>query len=298
MAQIALLIAGAAKAGTTSLLYYLGQHPGVCVHRQREMAYFANESIFHQGFERALARYYDCEPGRRPLLFAKSVMVLYLPAAMARLKAHSPDVQLVLSLRHPVERAYSDYWYARRRGWEDAPTFEAALAADPTRFGADELRRLSCAYLLRSSYAVHLQNLFACFRREQVQVFLLEEIQSDPAAVCHQIFGRFASLDDRFTPRFDHQRNRAALPRSRSLATIAASGRGFPLAKRLARRLLSDGLVDKARDALQRFNEKDFTPPPMKPETRSQLLDYFRPLNEQLSELIGRDVSPWNEAKL
>ena len=63
----------------------------------------------------------------------------------------------------------------------------------------------------------------------------------------------------------------------------------------MLRRLLPDRLADGARDAIQRLNEKEFKPPPMRPETRDELLDYFRPGNAQLGELLGRDLSPWNQ---
>jgi len=43
-----------------------------------------------------------------------------------------------------------------------------------------------------------------------------------------------------------------------------------------------------------KFNEREFAPPPINPSTKETLIEYFKPYNEQLSELLDRDLSHWN----
>ena len=55
----------------------------------------------------------------------------------------------------------------------------------------------------------------------------------------------------------------------------------------------------KLRKAILDWNDKpqknlNSTPPLLNPETREQQMAYFKPFNEQLAELLGRDLSAWN----
>ncbi len=295
MQPIQIMIVGAQKAGTSSLKHYLGQHPGICTHRQLEMMYFVNDAEYELGYPRAYHRYFQCEQKEGVVLLAKSVGILDVPDAMKRLRDHNPDVRLVLTFRHPVDRAYSAFWYARRMGWEDLETFEEAIGADPARFGDDTARRRHCAYRERSLYAKHLSTLWEYFGREQTYTFLLEDIVHDATAVCRTLFRQFESLDPYYVPQARQRRNVAALPVSRHLARLTSSKDTLPAVKRMLRRLFPDWLTDNVRDAFQRLNEREFRPSPMEPETRQRLVEFFRPANAQLAEMLGRDLSHWNQ---
>jgi hypothetical protein len=295
MQPIQIMIVGAQKAGTSSLKTYLGQHPGVCTHRHLEMMYFVNDAEYEQGYPQAYQRYFQCEQKEGMVLLAKSVGILDVREAMKRLQDHNPDVRLVLSFRHPVDRAYSAYWYARRIGWEKLETFEEAVDADPARFGDDVALRRHCAYKERSLYAKHLGTLWEYFEREQTHVFLLEDIVHDAAHVCRMVFRQFENLDPSYVPQARRRQNVAALPLSRNLARLTSSQGTLSTVKSALRRLLPDWLTDSARDTLQRLNERQFTPPPMEQETRQRLIEFFRPANAQLAQMLGRDLSHWDQ---
>jgi hypothetical protein len=259
------------------------------------MMYFVNDAEYELGYPRAYHRYFKCEQKERMVLLAKSVGIMDVPEAMKRLRDHNPDVRLMLSLRHPVDRAYSAYWYARRMGWEKLETFEEAVDADPARFGDDVARRRHCAYKERGLYSKHLSTLWEYFDREQTHVYLLEDVINDVAALCRTIFSHYESLDPSYVPHARRRQNVAALPRSRNLARLTSSKDTLRPVKRMLRRLSSDRLTDSVRDAIQSLNEREFRPPPMKPETRQRLLQYFRPANAQLAEMLGRDLGHWDQ---
>ena len=98
-------------------------------------------------------------------------------------------------------------------------------------------------------------------------------------------------LDSAFSPQIAQRHNVAAWPRSEKLAWLLSTNLAV---KQVLRRLLPDHLNDIIKQTILRFNETKFILPPMKPETRVQLVNYFRPFNDQLSDLLGRDVSHWN----
>ena len=56
--KLTLVIAGAEKAGTSSLKEYIGQHPDICVHWQTDMMYFADSEEYRLGQAAAWRRYF------------------------------------------------------------------------------------------------------------------------------------------------------------------------------------------------------------------------------------------------
>lgn len=290
MKSIDLMIVGAQKAGTTSLNSYLSQHSELVTHKQTEMIYFLDEKTYSLGYEQAFRRYFpNYENGK--LLLAKNVGVMYSRTAMERLFQHNAKMHIYIVLRNPVDRAYSAYWFARRRGQEDLKTFEEAIAADPDRYKDKGVFRWgNTSYLDRSLYLKHVEMIFSIFPRSQTHIFLTDDMKNDIRSVCNQIFASVgieqgAALDTK------REHNRASVARSELLARLI--GRKSFL-KRTIRKILTDKPADKIKDMLNQFNEQKVDIPPISPETALQLKEYFKPYNDQLAKLIGRDLDHWN----
>lgn len=288
---IDLMIGGAQKAGTSSLKAYLGQHPHVCAHGSREFAWFVNDELHARPYEDVFPEFFSPRDAQQRII-AKSAGVLHLPEAADRLAQHNSNLRLVFLLRHPVDRAYSAFWYARRKGWEPLESFEAAIEAGPERFGDDWVRQRNCAYLARSEYAQAIQRFNTRFGEENVATYLLEDLKHDAAGLCREIFASLG-VDASFQPDFSTKRNAAATAKSEHVARLLTSR--SPL-KRAVRKVLPTGLVAKLKKSAQQMNEREFVPPAMAPETRARLTAHFREHNDRLSELLGRDLSHWNAA--
>jgi hypothetical protein len=288
---IQMMIAGAQKAGTSSLVRYLGQHPQVCSFPHREFSYFVNDGEYVKGYEQIFHTYFGNRCSAGMAIVAKSVGIMYLPEAVHRLYAHNPDVDLVFLLRNPVDRAYSAYWYARRMGWEPLDSFEEALKAGTERFQGNWLQERGCMYHQRGKYAEYLPLFFEMFGREQIHIYLLEDLKADTKGLCRHLY-QVLGIDPSFTPDVTRRHNRAAAARSQWLARLMASDSGM---RSGLRRLLPRRVRYRVRHVARRLNERVLSPPPMDPETRMDLIDYFRPFNAQLGELLHRDLSHWDE---
>src|ERR687897_821943 len=96
-------IVGAQKAGTTSLYYYLKQHPQVYMSPRKEPHFFEG---MHWDFYR---------PGRTTL-----------PVSI-------PEARLIAVLRNPADRAYSNFLHCVRTGRESIVDFAEALRAEEGR---------------------------------------------------------------------------------------------------------------------------------------------------------------------
>jgi len=292
--SIDLMIVGAQKGGTSSLSYYLGQHPLICTHQQPELMYFSVDEIYAKGYQQAFERYFAwCySPGKS--IVGKNVAILYSKEVMKRLHTHNPQVQIVVSLREPVERAYSAYWFARRLGWENLSSFEEAIKPDLSRFGDDEIRRRNCMYLDRSLYVKHLRQLFQVFNRDQVHVFLMDDIKNSPSEICTTLYN-LLGLEFDFVPDTSQRKNVSAAPRNKLVFWVFSSKHPIPrLSRRTVRRILPDRAGDVLKNLIRRENEKEYSPPPLNSETREKLATYFKPYNDELSDLIDRDLSVWS----
>ncbi len=287
---IELMIVGAQKAGTSSLVRYLGEHPKVCTHDTREMTYFVRDEEYAGGYEGVFERYFGRLRDESTIIVAKSAGMMHWPEAIGRLHAHSPNMHVLALLRQPVDRAYSAYWYCRRVGLEDLRSFEEAIEAEPRRMREDPARWRHCAYVERGEYHRQLLSIYEIFDKSRVHVFFLEDLKRDPAELCERIF-RLLGLDPDFTPDVNRKFNKAAMVRSETVAKLLSEN--LPL-KKLADMIISRRARYWIRERVRRFNEKEFTPPAMNPETRRKLIGHFEPLNRKLADLTGRDLKGWN----
>ncbi|KAK3794578.1 hypothetical protein RRG08_003727 [Elysia crispata] len=100
------IIIGARKAGTRALLDYLNVHPQVMAARQ-EIHFFSNERNYGKG----LRWYMNQMPFSTPdqLTMEKTPNYLVSSVTPARVHRMNSSVLLLLTLRHPVTRAISDY---------------------------------------------------------------------------------------------------------------------------------------------------------------------------------------------
>ncbi|MGH9894035.1 MAG: sulfotransferase, partial [bacterium] len=124
------IVIGAAKAGTTALYWYLAEHPAVFMSAVKETNYFAygldahgqllyGDPEVHRFPVKSLPEYEElfAEAGDAVAIGEASPIYLECPQAANRIRELLPATRLICSLRHPVDRAYSDYqMYLRRRG--------------------------------------------------------------------------------------------------------------------------------------------------------------------------------------
>jgi len=180
------------KAGTTAIHDFLAQHPHVALLRDQALHFFDKEE--HFGSSRTGP---FIEPDYRVLLgnfdagwrwrVAGEVTAdyLYYPRALERIARYNPKMKLIISLRNPVGRAFSQ-WNMRRAKGQEPLEFIDALKRDH-EIGIWQGPRGN-AYLARSFYAPQLERVFKLFPREQVFVLKYENFRTDAFPVLDRIF--------------------------------------------------------------------------------------------------------------
>jgi hypothetical protein len=109
------MVLGAGKAGTTSLYYYLAQHPEVFMCSPKEPPFFQTE--YELGAEYYWRTHFRGYRGQRHAGEAAHHN-LHLPYVTERIAATVPDASFIVLCRNPIERALSAYWHNVTRGVE------------------------------------------------------------------------------------------------------------------------------------------------------------------------------------
>jgi len=180
------LVLGAQKAGTTALYAYLRWHPGITGPSWKEV------SFFDRHWWRGVGWYRGQFPLRSGGLIVGEASPSYLfhPLAPERARTLVPDARLVVLVRNPVDRAYSQYQHEVALGREPL-SFEDALAAEDERMRGEvdrlvaDPRAFSRAwwdhtYVARGRYAEQLERWLRVFPREQLLVVATEELGEAP----------------------------------------------------------------------------------------------------------------------
>ncbi len=98
------IIIGAQKAGTSSLHYYLDQHPHLSRSVPKELHYFSRDIHFNK----SLSSYEEhFRGGNHNKYFESTPAYLYIPGACEAIQHAYPNIKIIVVLRDPVKRAYS-----------------------------------------------------------------------------------------------------------------------------------------------------------------------------------------------
>jgi Sulfotransferase domain len=203
--RVDFIIGGVQKAGTTAFHDFLAQHPHVALLRDQALHFFDKEDNFaprcgpHGHLPSVSTPDYNILHGNfdppRNWKIAGEVTAdyLYYPGALERIAAYNPAMKLIVCLRNPIDRAFSQ-WNMRRAKGREALPFLDAIKCD-VEMGIHRAPRGN-AYIARSLYSGQLERAFELFLRENVLVFKYEDLRHRPEHVVRQLFN-FLGLEPR-----------------------------------------------------------------------------------------------------
>ncbi len=183
------IVAGAQKAGTTALNYYLKRHPRIALPIKKELHFFDNDALFTGNsisYEPLHKMFRPAPPNS--IAGENTPNYLYSPPALARIRDHNPAIKLIVLLRNPVDRAFSQWNMQRVRGIEPLDFIDAVIA-EPDRLAtlASERQR-KFAYVDRGRYGVQLTRALELFPREQLLIIKYEDFRARQREVVDQVF--------------------------------------------------------------------------------------------------------------
>jgi hypothetical protein len=188
------VIAGAPKAGTTALHAALATHPGLYLSPVKEPKYYMTDgrppprstqrgpgdahSAGEWMWRRAdYLRLFDGAPAGT-VRGESTPFYLYDRAAHARLAADVPGIKVVVVVRDPVDRAYSNWVHLRADGLEREADFLAAVGREEQRI-ADGWAPF-WHYRGLSRYGAQLRDLYRHVPPERVFLLRYRELVDEP----------------------------------------------------------------------------------------------------------------------
>jgi hypothetical protein len=292
------LIIGAQKAGTSSLYYYLKQHPDVYMSPVKEPHFFAIEggraNFRSPGAEAGINRKSVADSKEYEALFdgargekaigEASTSYLYSPEAPGRVEDHLPEAKFIAVLRDPAERAYSTFLALRLGGREPLEDFSHALEAERERIesGWEHIWH----YKNLGFYHDQLSRYGEALEEGRMRIYLYEDLSADPRGVVRDAY-RFLGVDDSFVPDTAQRHNMSGVSKNGFLVSLVRKRHPVKTAIKplvpaaVRRRLVSD------------LQERVLSRPPFPPEARRELVEAYREDVVRLQDLIGRDLSAW-----
>ena len=165
------LILGVAKCGTSALYDYITEHPHV-KKNQKEVGFF-NTLRYEDG-----VRWYSTNFGETTdKIIAGEATPLYatMPSCAKKIKALFPNIKMIMMLRDPVERAWSQYRYFQHF-FPNSQSFAKQLKKEPTSrntYAQDN------QYLQRGRYIEHVKRFHKHFPKDQLLIIHTEDFTTD-----------------------------------------------------------------------------------------------------------------------
>ena len=174
---------GTQKGGTTTLHTLLAADPRFVLPACKEVHYF--DLRHHESIDWYAAHFAHAKDDE--MCGEISPYYLFHPDVPSRIHALLPTVKLIVLLRDPVERALSQVFHAKRRGFESLDVADALDAEQARLATGDPYSLQKHSYVSRSRYIEQLDRYLALFPKKQLLVLRSEDLFDQPNVVWEQL---------------------------------------------------------------------------------------------------------------
>jgi len=282
---------GASRSGSTWIGQCLKEHPQICFSSIKETNFFNRDENYNKGLNLYKKFFKECSRDQIKGEFTPNY--LRAPIAAQRIHDNFPNTKLIVCLRNPIERAYSQYFYNKSKEKETSCTFEQAIDGP-----------LKNSYLGKGNYFTNLQPFINLFPKEKILIMIYEDIDKDPHKFIELLYN-FLEIDPEYIPTSitkkintsSKKEKRLYFPfYNRAINYLKKKNDNVIInslkktAKKLGLTSLTKLLFEKnKKQPSTKFEKK----PPMNPSTRKYLVKYYDDEIQKLEKYINRDLSFW-----
>ena len=281
------LIIGAPKSGTTSLYNYLQQHPDIEFSDIKEPKYFSFKDINFDFIsnEKALSQikkstvtnledYLKLFTNKNAKWIGEaSPNYFHFEPAAKNIYDFNVEMKLILILRNPIDRLYSDWKHNVRMGFETELNFKKAIKLIDERVKTNMLPYHD--YLIKGKYAQHLERYFKYFARENIKVVFYDDFKKKPSSTCNEIL-HFLGIERNF-----------------NFNTEIIHMKSSPIIRypKLKKQIKSLQLISYR--VYQFFEKINTIPEKMSNSNRKFAINYYRDDILKLEKLLQRELNCW-----
>ena len=301
------LIVGAAKAGTTALYENLKKHPEVFMTPMKEPNFFSleNHSItwldgtvgkgYAENFIYTLDDYLSLfkNAGDKKAIGEASPMYLYDKNAAATIRGHFPEMKIIIILRNPADRAFSNFVHHLRINAETTRNFEKALKLEEERIKMNwwwgfHYRQAGCYYEQVKSY-------YNTFPEEQIKVIIYDDWLNRPEDSFKEILV-FLDVDQSFIPDLKKKYKVSSLVKNNNVEDLLkVIDKSVKLIRYLYPKNKRNSVKRNIAEKLEWMFELNRYKPSLNPDMKAKLLATYEDDIKQLEKLIQKDLSRWYE---
>lgn len=283
------IIIGAPKSGTTSLYHYLWQHPDIEFSKVKEPKYFSFKDVSFnftghpKGVEKLKKSTINSEEDYIALfknmeskyIGEASPNYFHFEPAAKNIFDFYPGMRLVVILRNPVERLYSDWKHNVRMGWEPVKKFTKILQITDSRMKNNGLPYYD--YLNKGKYSTHLERYLRYFPKKHIKIIFYEDFEDDPGSICNEVI-EFLGQDGNFQFKTDKiYMQDIHTPKNEHI---------WKMSKKIGR------FSFRIKKFLDDLNS---VPKEISPRDKAVVQRYYREEILQLEKLTGRSLRHWLE---
>ncbi len=271
---------GAQKCASTWIHGVLSDHPEIGVYPGKEVDFFSN--YYNRGYQ-----WYERQLGDVDAVRTRGeVSTSYFSDSdtPSRVFLYNPNMRIVLSLRDPIERAYSNHLNEVKLCHLTGQNleFENGLANNPM-------------YLEQSHYGKQLARWLEIFPRDQILVIFQEEIRDDPFTQARNLY-RFLGVAEHHQSWFLEKKvNESRIIKNAGvdyfLKYLGKVGRSIGIGV-MVEAVRKNDLVGRLRRNYNQIELRQVIPP-MRADTRIYLEDMLADDMRELAHQLGRKDLPW-----
>jgi len=289
-----IFILGAAKSGTTSLHNFLNKYADVCMANPKEPFFF--ESEYEKGLDYYKKKYFAHYNNEKYIGDSRH-RNLFLPFVPQRIYDVNKNAKFIIILRNPIDRTFSHWWHFYSRGiekksfykkiQEEIKLYDEGVIDDffskPDVY-KDNLMPYGEAnhtsYVLSSLYVEQIERYFKLFKKEQFFIIDFDEFRINDKSV----------LAEMLTWLFGEEREVLEFEKDNTAKQNDLRGGYLFLNKMFTpiKAILPTSFIYKIKK--QMLNKPKITK-----KEKEILLEFFKPYNERLKEIINFDTDKWGK---
>lgn len=286
------LLIGAPKAGTTSVAAYLEEHPEVFISEEKEPFYFISDIVQSISLDdpmldailkKSRLKWDDYlelfEDVGEEIKFRGEATVHYLyhyETVIPKVKEKLGDIPIIILLRDPVSRAFSNYTYQSRG---QLNSFEDSLRLEKSRKdrGWNSFwfyKETGNYYKPVSAYLDNFTNVYIC---------TFEDFKNNDIDFMQKLYS-FLGVNTNFVPNTKTKHNTTLVPKSKLIHKIYYFLHKFKINTNFIPKIFKEKLRKKSfKVNTQKINN----------ETKKELYDYFENDIKCLEEKLGYKIIQW-----
>lgn len=270
------IVVGAHKAATTSINYYLEQHPEIYLIPNKGEDALARCGINSlEDISEYLQKYNQVS---NEITWGEvSSVYLHGRGVAQQIQNLFPEVKIITILRNPAERAYSHAFHGQAYTRKELKNISSII--------------LESKKILRPGYYYsHLKTYFQLFPQEQIKIMLYDDLVNRPDYFFAELF-TFLGVNNSFQPSLQKRLHKGSVNVNEVTSNSLKYFRSHDNSLKTVTKFLLNPILPQVKQLIEKKTHLPL--PPLSSELRKSLLAIYRDDIVKLQELTNFDYSHW-----